>query len=172
MVNVHGAHGKHDRWWWLAIIVVVLGVATFCLSLQSESFYIGSEQPHAVPPVALLVFGVWSTSVSWFANPLVAFSWCALLGPGLRKVGLGTSALALLLALWFLTTVGDKIMTHEGGGIQQQVVGVGPGYWLWVSSMAITFVGSAMIFGLSAATSTGTSKTDPLGGSAPVDEQS
>ena len=57
-----------------------------------------------------------------------------------------TSGLALGLALWFLTTVGDKIMTAEGGGVSKEIVEVGAGYWLWLASIAVTFAGAFIVW--------------------------
>ena len=138
-----------DRWQWLAAVLLVVSAAIFYASLQYDSFYIDSLRPHPVPPVALLLFGFWSGSASWFANPLLLFSWLTLLRAETRVYALATSACALLLALWFAVTVGDDILTHEGGGVHKDIAGLGTGYWIWVADIGITCVGSAALVVLS-----------------------
>ena len=125
-----------------ALLTVVLSIGLFGSSLMVDTFYIDPENPRPVPPVAVMIFGWLSMSLSWWANPVVFISWLPLRSS--RRLGFRAAVCALCLALWFLTTIGDRIMTHENGGVAKVVAGVGPGYWLWGASMAVLCLGGGL----------------------------
>lgn len=119
-------------------------LALYVASLSQDCCFIGKENPQPVPPVAILIFGMFSGAAAWFANPALIAGWWCLRQEESRPLGLVVLILALGLALSFQLQIGEEIMTHQGGGVQKPVAGVGPGYWIWVGSILVSCVGGGI----------------------------
>jgi len=75
--------------------------------------------------------------VAWLANPLLLITWILLLRN--NKFALLLSIFATLLSLSFLGI--DEVPINEAGGIEK-IIKIEIGYWLWLFSCLITFIGS------------------------------
>ena len=106
-----------------------LGFNTLILSQGDSSFLIG---------FVCLLFGF--SYVAWFANPLFLLSVVLLL---LNRSGmaLATSAASVILAT--TTFLIHKAPFNEAGHMAD-VVGYGPGFYLWIASMFVIFVTSVL----------------------------
>lgn len=121
----------------------VTTLVLYAISLSQDCCFVGRENPESVPAVAIVFFGIYSGAVAWFANPAL-IAGCVLSVPQQSRIaGLVLLIIALGLALSFQLQIGDEIKTHRGGGVLQQVVGVGPGYWIWISSILVSCAGGA-----------------------------
>ena len=123
---------------------VVISAALLYASLTRDCFFIGPAPPRSVPPLTIVLFGLFTLgdTVAWAANPLLICSWTLMAWRHSRPAVPFVAAAALAAALSFQLVVGDEIMTHEGGGADRPVLGVGAGYWLWILSIGVTLFGS------------------------------
>jgi hypothetical protein len=76
-------------------------------------------------------------SLTWLANPLLLISWI-LIYKG-RKISWLFGLLAVLVSGSFLKA--GVIIENEAGHVNP-IIRIGPGYWLWLSSCLLTFIGS------------------------------
>jgi hypothetical protein len=114
----------------------------FVTSLTQYCFW-AAHNPHGVSGLLALLLG-WVpyggiNSVSWFANPLFLLSWILIWIRSRRYFAIIPSLLALALALSFLAQEG--VMLDEGGG-RHPITRYGPGYWLWIASIAAILIGN------------------------------
>ncbi len=89
-------------------------------------------------PVGLLAGGPFLT---WLANPFLWVAW-RFYNKNI-KTALIFSTLALLVGLSFM--LHDKIMINEAGNYGN-ITGYALGYWLWIGSMLMMFVGSILLY--------------------------
>lgn len=123
----------------LALAVVVYGAAlaedeVFCVAGKCDDW-----PGYAVLLVGALAIGVGPANLAWLANPLALVAWVAIVA-GRRWPALLLSAAALLVAASFM--LAETVVTNEAG-IANPVTGLGPGYWLWLASLAITGLAAA-----------------------------
>jgi hypothetical protein len=85
------------------------------------------------------VFG--GAALTWLANPLLIISW--FINSKKPKLSIILSLFAVLLALSFLLF--KRIISDEAGNYSQ-IVSYQLGYWLWLSSSAVMFLGSTASF--------------------------
>ena len=113
-----------------------LGFNTLILSQGDSSFLIG---------FVCLLFGF--SYVAWFANPLLLLSVVLLL---LNRSGmaLATSAASVILAT--TTFLIHKAPFNEAGHMAD-VVGYGPGFYLWLASISAILLASVLSITLSKA---------------------
>lgn len=119
-----------DRVAWIAI-------ALYVVSMALPIFYLGSagEEPSTQWGFAGLLLG-WAAPMvdgvfSWYANPLFWLAlllWCRPLLSAIALVG------ALALALSFL---GVEQMSADEAGHMADVLGYGPGYYLWLAALGV-----------------------------------
>lgn len=105
---------------------MLLSVLLFAAALTQTAFFWGTQGASAVTGWRLLLRGSSGLSggyVEWLANPLLLASWIAALR-GWRALWLAASLAAGLLMLVFL--------------FRQQIHRLGPGYWLWLASAAVS----------------------------------
>ena len=91
-----------------------------------------------------LLFGwmnIFGVGISWTANPLLLISW-RILFIGKWKLSFIFSLLALLFSLIFLLF--NEIIANEGGS-KSKIIAYDMGYWLWLSSCGINFIGNLII---------------------------
>jgi hypothetical protein len=79
--------------------------------------------------------------LTWLANPLLITSWVVVKRN--PRLSLITSLLASILALSFLLFT--KVIDDEGGDLSQ-IISYKQGYWLWVLSSLIMFIGNVIYF--------------------------
>jgi len=124
----------------LAFAIVVYVAAL----LQDEAFCVAGRCADW-PGYAILLFGMLAVgdepgNMAWFANPLAFVAWLAtLFGRRLPAIVLSVAALALAASFLFAKTV----VSNEAG-IANPVTGLRPGYWLWLSSLAIACLAAAV----------------------------
>jgi glucan phosphoethanolaminetransferase (alkaline phosphatase superfamily) len=87
-----------------------------------------------------IFFGSFST-ISWLANPLLVFSWIS--STKNNGISIFASVFSTLLALFFLG-VKEMVGGSETPSSSQLVV-IGAGYWLWLSSIIVFTIGTFVI---------------------------
>ena len=97
-----------------------------------------------IPSLTVALSGWLPTSylqlMEWFANPLLIVGWLTWI-TGLYRATNFLSVIALSAALMFLFQ--DGAITGEDG-VARKITEIGPGYWLWIASMVVLTVGSAI----------------------------
>ena len=113
--------------------------AVFIISLTQKSF---CTEGSCGDGIACLIsgaigFATGGAALTWLANPLLFLSW--ILIHKNPKLSLQISIAATLIALSFLFF--KQIMADEAGNYSR-IISYKFGYWLWVSSSVIMFVGN------------------------------
>lgn len=126
----------------LALLAVALAVYVAAL-VQDEVFCVAGKCDDW-PGYAVLLFGALAIgdepgNLAWLANPLALVAWVAIV-IGRRWPALLLSAAALLAAGSFI--LAETVVSNEAG-IANPVTGLRLGYWLWLSSLAITCLAAA-----------------------------
>jgi len=124
-------------------ILLALSIALYIASLTQPA-YCTDERCADSAAVALagsLGFFLSMAGATWLANPLLIASW--IVAHKNPKASLITSLLATVLSLLFLCF--STIMDNENG-TSVNITDVKAGYWLWVTSMAVMFIGNAAIY--------------------------
>ena len=132
-------------------ITFSLSVLLFALSLSQTAFYIDRPKENEFSSVIVFAVG-WMVFLAgnffetliWLANPLYLMT-IILSGFSHRIFPIISAIFAIVLALLFLKV--DGIATDESGsGTIYKITKLGPGYWLWLSAIAIAFFGLLMSF--------------------------
>ncbi|MFO0936732.1 MAG: hypothetical protein U0798_09495 [Gemmataceae bacterium] len=126
------------RWAFLALSIFV-----FLLSRPFDGFYTDDRIPPrpSGPGMWLLLLGwlgVLDGIPAWLANPALLITWLTMGFRIIRFLALACSLVALGFALSFL--LNHDIMQNEGGA-RTNIVGYGPGYVIWITSMVIALFG-------------------------------
>ena len=127
----------------LVLFVACLGFNSFCLE--------GTRFGPGFGPLllgGLLVFGGLG-NMTWLANPLLLFSWIAVLN-GSRQVAIYLSLSALAVSAMFL--LAGTVGVEKG---PMDITCVGPGYWLWLASSAAASVSALLTYPAVATSATG-----------------
>jgi ABC-type enterochelin transport system permease subunit len=124
-------------------ILLVLSIGLYIASLTQPAYCTNAEcaDSAAVAFAGSLGFFLSMAGATWLANPLLVASWIVV-----HKNPLGsliTSLLATALSLSFLCF--NTIVDNESG-TPSNIAGVKAGYWLWVTSIAVMFIGNAAIY--------------------------
>lgn len=134
-------HFKSER-----IIILVLSVVFFMASLTQPICTIGnsSSDDQMIGFMALLLgwMDLFGPGISWIANPLLFLCFVFLLSNKI-KTTLILSFLSVCFSLSFLLF--STIYVDEGGH-KGPIAERNIGYWLWVSSCAIVFIGALNLF--------------------------
>lgn len=118
-------------------IVLITGVLLFILSLFFNCF---CTYKGCVPSVDALVLGwveLFDGDFVWLANPLLIISWILL---GMNKKG--GMVLALLASLFSLSFLFYHTVLEDEAGNMGTIKNLSTGYWLWVGSCVVTYVGA------------------------------
>jgi hypothetical protein len=119
----------------IAKILFIASVLSFLVSLCLPAFY-DARSPQAWYGLGALLngmFGLFGGYYCWLANPLILMAWIAafIKRPMLM---IGGSLLSCVLCLSFLCY---HHVEDEVG--ETAIVGLGPGYWLWLTSPVLMF---------------------------------
>jgi hypothetical protein len=128
----------------LSLSLLAFAVVVYVAALAQDEVFCVAGKCDDWPGYMVLLLGILATgddpgSMAWFANPAVFIAWITILmGRRIPAVVLSGAALALAAAFMLAKT----IVTNEGG-IANPVTGLRLGYWLWLSSLAITCLAAA-----------------------------
>lgn len=94
--------------------------------------------------IAVFLFGIFGVffggaALCWLANPLLILSWILIKN---NKVSFILSILSVLIAISFMLF--DEIIDDEAGHYRK-IIGYELGYWLWLCSNAVMFLGNLLI---------------------------
>ena len=119
----------------------ILSIVCFVASLFFEAFATATNFKNGLE---CLVWGwlgmLYGVGFEWLANPLLFMAWifCFM---KLRVEAIFTSAGTIILMLTFLRN--HSIALDEGGNLYP-IVGVGAGFWLWVTSAILCFAAALL----------------------------
>jgi hypothetical protein len=120
-------------------VLLIIAIGLYIISLFNICF---CTQQNCRTSIEALLLG-WLTmladkaSLAWFANPLLIISWI-LIDKG-KKISWLFGLLAVLVSGSFLKA--GVIIENEAGHVNP-IIRIGAGYWLWLSSCLLTFMGS------------------------------
>jgi hypothetical protein len=127
-------------------ILIATSVAFFLASLTQTGFYLGEENRNAFPGWGIVLMGwlgvISHQNVAWLANPALFFCWLATVS-GSRRVAIGFSLTSTLLALSFFLC---ETMTASAANDDPKFITIGPGYWIWLASIATAFTACVVPF--------------------------
>jgi len=130
----------------LKIVIISISFVLLFLSLTQNAYYVtGMEE--SVGSFGLIAFllgwlDIFEAGITWLANPLLIISWIILLF-GKSKFSLILSLLAILFSFSFLFF--KNIILNEGTLQHGEIIAYGNGYWLWLSSCGINFLGNLIV---------------------------
>ena len=116
------------------ILMISLAMPTYCTGADDCGGFGSGFLAFFFGIVGVLVGGAY---LCWFANPFLVLSWFFIKRKPLLAVLF--SAMAISIGLFFMTY--DEIIINEAGH-SGTITGYGIGYWFWLASMAVVFIGS------------------------------
>jgi hypothetical protein len=117
---------------------IVLATVLFLLSLGFNTLKLSQGDSSFLLGFVCLLFGF--EYLAWLANPFFLVS-IILLSLNRSRVALATSTVSVILAA--TTFLIQKAPFNEAGHMAN-VVGYGPGFYLWIASMSVIFVTSVL----------------------------
>ncbi|MDB2685948.1 hypothetical protein N9Y42_01945 [Mariniblastus sp.] len=145
--------------------VVASSLVLFLASLPLTAYSIGDNHMPGIFCFALGWFVIPSGKIAWLANPLLIWTWFAIWGEtkidkrratkqkpasDLSMIDESETLLqtyillaALALGLTFFLVHTDS---NNGAGLPRKITSKGFGYYLWLSSITIALVGSALCY--------------------------
>jgi hypothetical protein len=127
---------------WVRSLSILLSIALFIVSLTQQCYCTSVTCADAAAVLLIGWIGAFygGAALSWLANPLLITSW--ILTKNNSKYGLWTSLAATLFAALFL--IFDDVIDNEAGHFNP-IVAYLPGYWLWLASAAVLFIGNLLL---------------------------
>jgi hypothetical protein len=125
--------------------VFALSASLFLISLTQNAFSIDSAGDRQMESVLALLLGwldITDGQFSWFANPCLIASWLFLYANNL-KISTFWSFAALCFSVSFLFY--RNILSDEAGH-HSLIISHDAGYWLWLSSCGIMFLGNLFFY--------------------------
>ena len=125
---------------WKYTLFLSLGI--FLIALTQKCYCTTAQCGDSLAAFIVGIIGVFfgGAALTWLANPLLLFSWITVkLKPTLSLIA---ALLATFVALSFLFF--DEIIDNEGG-TYNEIIEYKLGYWLWVSSSVVMFIGQLII---------------------------
>jgi len=119
----------------------VVSIGLFVISLPQTCFICGdaSDNSFIVLLVGWMGVPIGGANLVWLANPLLAISWILFSRHHYSKAAL-TAGIATITAFSFLFF---HMLAIDEGGSLNHINSVQLGYWFWLSSCFIIFIGSA-----------------------------
>ena len=122
--------------------VLFISIALFALSLCNSCFCTQngcrtSAEAFFLGWLAMMADGA---AIAWLANPLLILAWVLLARN--KKAAWIPALAALLLCLLFLKS---HVIIEDEAGNYNPILEIRVGYWLWLSSAALTFLGCLTI---------------------------
>ncbi len=122
--------------------ILITGLGFFVISLFNISFCTPNGCRTQIETLlkgwlAILTGGA---GLTWFANPLLIVSWILIAKN--KKAAWLVGLFATLVSISFLKF---KVVIENEAGHYNPITKIGLGYWLWLSSCVITFIGSSII---------------------------
>lgn len=124
-------------------IFIAISLIFFIISLTQNTYFVGENRTDSVGSNGLiaLLFG-WMFMfdlkvIPWLANPLLLISFISVLKNRIKRAKI-FGLIALLCGLSFLLI--DNIIANEGG-TKKAITGYDIGYFLWITSLSINFLG-------------------------------
>lgn len=150
-MSSNSAKNQKPRWLTAPVVGGLCSVFYFVSWWLPALYYSRDPAPVQIgkyPGFALLLLG-WieafsgSTSgMAWLANPCFAAGILALI---CRRFGWATLLHGMACGL-ALASFGVKSVCVDEGGSMATVLGFGPGFWVWYSAMATSFVASLLFW--------------------------
>jgi hypothetical protein len=131
-------------------IVLTASILLFLTSLTQPAYYIDRSDYDAWSNSLLLVLFGWlgtimsgfsASSLAWLANPLLFISWIVFKNKPKRSIYLSFTATALAISFRF-----SKMVVSSESPSFSEITSYQAGYWLWVLSMAVFFIGSLLTY--------------------------
>jgi len=124
--------------------ILTISIILFLISLSQEA-YCTTRNCDAYGLSCLLMgfigFFLGGACLTWLANPFLIISWIILYTKH-YKVSLVLSSIAIIIAMSFLFF--KEIIVDEAGHYKE-ITKYGLGYWLWLLSMIIVFLGNIFL---------------------------
>jgi hypothetical protein len=145
----NGAELKFPRWLQfrlsvpLRLTLLFLSILTFIAALPLTAFTQANSEEPVMQSYEVLeagALGIFKGYIEWFANPLLLWSWLASYFNRPRASGLA-AIVALGLALVFLRR--HELIWSTESHLTAQILKIGPGYWLWLTSTLIMIIANA-----------------------------
>jgi len=126
----------------LKTVVLILGIGVFAFSLFNICFCTDngcrtSMEALLIGWLAMLTGGA---AITWLANPLLIVTWILLIKN--KKSAWLFGLAAFIISVSFLKF---KVVIEDEAGHYNSISKIGLGYWLWLTSCGVTFVGSLTI---------------------------
>src|SRR5881296_83003 len=122
----------------IRIAGIVLAAVLFLSPLGFKTLRLSQGDSSFLPGFVCLLFGF--SYLAWFANPLFLVS-IILLSLNRSGMALATTTASLILAA--TTFLIQKAPFNEAGHMAN-VVGYGPGFYLWIASMCVVLLTSVL----------------------------
>lgn len=124
-------------------ILLALSIGLYIASLTQPAYCTSARcaDSAAIAFSGLLGFFFSMAGATWLANPLLVASWIVAHKNPLASLIISLLATALSLSFLCFST----IMDNESG-TSDNIIGVKAGYWLWVTSIGLMFIGNAAIY--------------------------
>ncbi len=130
----------------IIVLIITTSASLLLFSLTKNLFYI-TGMKESIGSFGLTSFflgwlNLFGAGICWLANPFLILSWATLIA-GSRKRALLFGGLSLFFSLLFLSM--KNILANEGGG-HSEIIAYDTGYWLWLSSCAVNFIGNMVLY--------------------------
>lgn len=126
---------------------LIISILLYLISLTQDAFYVDNINHDAWSNSLVLLLVGWIGAImggyaalTWFANPLIFFSWLFFLKN--VRVSFCLSLCSFILSISFLFF--DNVITSEAPTFSK-ITSYEIGYWIWLLSILLIFLGSSII---------------------------
>ncbi len=128
------------------LFTTIISASLLLLSLTKNAYYIG-EMKDSLGSFGLIAFflgwlNLFGAGICWLANPFLILSWASSIASS-EKRALIFGGIAMFFSLLFLCM--NYIIANEGG-MHEEITAYGAGYWLWLSSCGVNFLGTIILY--------------------------
>lgn len=123
----------------LSRVTIYLSVGVFVLALTQKCYCTTASCGDSIMALLSGTIGFFfgGAALTWLANPLLIISW--ILSEKNKRVSLLFSGIAVLISVSFLLF--NKVISDEAGNYSE-IISYKLGYWLWVLSSSVMFIGN------------------------------